>query len=248
VDRCPDEPEDKDSFEDDDGCPEPDNDHDGVLDGDDSCINVPGPKENKGCPEAEKDRDHDTIVDVDDACPDVPGVRAFKGCPDTDKDGIPDPEDKCPKEPETINGVDDTDGCPDKGEASVQVTPERLAILEKVYFDVNKATIQPRSYKLLDQVAMTLKAHLEIKKIRIEGHTDSDGPDDFNLALSERRVEAVLQYLVDKGVEQERLAPQGFGETKPVAPNTTKSNKEKNRRVEFIIVDQAAATPEKPKK
>jgi outer membrane protein OmpA-like peptidoglycan-associated protein len=248
-DRCPNDPEDKDGFEDDDGCAEPDNDHDGVLDGDDGCINVPGPKENRGCPVTEKDRDHDTILDPDDACPDVPGVRAFKGCADTDKDGIPDPQDKCPKEPETINGIDDEDGCPDKGETSVQVTGERIAILEKVYFDVNKATIQARSYKLLDQVASVLKAHQELLKIRIEGHTDSDGADEMNLALSERRCEAVLQYLVDKGVEAERLAPKGYGETKPIAPNTTKANKEKNRRVEFIIAETApAATPEKLKK
>ena len=237
-DNCPGEPEDLDRFDDDDGCPEPDNDGDGVLDTDDRCRLIPGVADNKGCPpEATHDRDGDGVPDDLDACPETAGMAAFHGCADTDKDGIPDPTDKCPGEPETINGVEDEDGCPDTGKTSVNLTADKIEILDKVYFDVGKDTIQARSFKLLGQVASVLKAHLEIRRVRIEGHTDSDGPDDLNMALSDRRAKAVARWLSEHDVEAGRLEPQGFGETRPVAPNSKKSDKEKNRRVEFVIVE-----------
>src|SRR5213075_2360218 len=104
----------------------------------------------------------------EDGCPD----------PDNDKDGIPDKDDKCPNEPETINGFQDEDGCPDKGPApKVKLERGQIVILEKVFFDTNKSKIQPRSFNLLDQVAALIKAHPEFK-IRVEGHTDSQGKQD----------------------------------------------------------------------
>jgi outer membrane protein OmpA-like peptidoglycan-associated protein len=113
VDQCPDEPEDKDGFQDEDGCPDPDNDGDGILDKDDKCPNEPGPASNQGCPV--QDRDKDGIPDAVDKCPDVPGIPENQGCPDvdTDGDGIPDRLDKCPNEPEDKDGFQDDDGCPD---------------------------------------------------------------------------------------------------------------------------------------
>ena len=81
-------------------------------------------------------------------------------------------------------------------------------------------------------------AHPEIKKIRVEGHTDSDGPDISNLKLSQARTQAVVDYLVSKGVERSRLDPVGFGESRPISDNTTPEGKAKNRRVEFIIVSR----------
>ena len=91
---------------------------------------------------------------------------------------------------------------------------------------------------LLDEIASVILAHPEIKKIRVEGHTDSDGPDSSNLKLSQARTQAVVDYLVSKGVERSRLDPVGFGESRPIAENTTPEGKAKNRRVEFIIVSR----------
>ena len=117
VDKCPDDPEDKDGFEDEDGCPDPDNDKDGIPDNDDLCPNDP--------------EDKDGFED-EDGCPD----------PDNDKDRILDVDDKCPNEPETYNGFEDEDGCPDKGK--VIVRKGKLEILDKIYFETDKAEIQPR--------------------------------------------------------------------------------------------------------
>ncbi len=124
VDQCPDDPEDFDDFEDEDGCPDPDNDQDGILDEDDSCPNDPetrnGYKDEDGCPDdLNSDRDGDGIPDDDDKCPDDPedkdGFEDEDGCPepDNDKDGILDVDDLCPNDPEDKDGFEDEDGCPD---------------------------------------------------------------------------------------------------------------------------------------
>jgi outer membrane protein OmpA-like peptidoglycan-associated protein len=245
ADACPLEPEDKDDYQDNDGCPDPDNDSDGILDGKDGCPmeteDGDGFEDGDGCPDL--DNDTDGLPDTTDKCPLNPEDKdAFEdedGCPDpdNDKDGLLDAADKCPNEPETINGNEDTDGCPDQGKTKVVITKEKIEILEMVYFDVNKATIQQRSFNLLDQVASVLKNNGQITKIRVEGHTDSDGGDAANLSLSQRRTESVKKYLTDRGIDGARLVPVGFGETKPKVPNTSKANKEKNRRVEFAIVE-----------
>jgi outer membrane protein OmpA-like peptidoglycan-associated protein len=126
VDRCPTEPEDKDGFQDDDGCPDPDNDNDGVPDAVDKCPNDPedrdGFQDDDGCPDP--DNDKDGIPDARDKCPNQPetknGYKDDDGCPDknphevdTDGDGIMDDVDKCPTEPEDKDGFEDDDGCPD---------------------------------------------------------------------------------------------------------------------------------------
>jgi outer membrane protein OmpA-like peptidoglycan-associated protein len=120
-DACPDDPEDKDDFEDKDGCPDPDNDKDGILDVSDKCPLDPEDKDNfedeNGCPDP--DNDKDGILDVNDQCPNDPEDKdAFEddnGCPDpdNDKDGILDVNDKCPNDPEDKDGFEDADGCPD---------------------------------------------------------------------------------------------------------------------------------------
>jgi OmpA-OmpF porin, OOP family len=117
VDKCPNDPEDKDEFEDEDGCPDFDNDQDGIPDVEDNCPNDPGPLENKGCPV--QDRDGDGIADNLDKCPDEPedkdDFEDEDGCPDldNDKDGILDTDDKCPNDPEDKDEFQDEDGCPD---------------------------------------------------------------------------------------------------------------------------------------
>jgi outer membrane protein OmpA-like peptidoglycan-associated protein len=124
VDKCPDDPEDFDGFEDEDGCPEPDNDRDGILDDDDKCRDIPedkdGFQDEDGCPEGDQnDRDGDGILDNVDKCPDEPEdfdqFQDEDGCPDpdNDQDGILDVDDLCPNDPEDKDGFEDEDGCPD---------------------------------------------------------------------------------------------------------------------------------------
>jgi outer membrane protein OmpA-like peptidoglycan-associated protein len=124
VDKCPDDPEDFDGFEDEDGCPDPDNDRDGIPDELDKCPDIPedknGIEDEDGCPErATNDRDGDGIPDNVDKCPDEPedkdGFQDEDGCPDpdNDNDGIPDNVDLCPNDPEDKDGFEDEDGCPD---------------------------------------------------------------------------------------------------------------------------------------
>ncbi len=122
LDKCLTSKEDKDGWQDTDGCPDPDNDGDGILDGIDNCVDEAevknGLKDADGCPDG--DKDGDKIEDGDDKCPEKPeninGFEDADGCPDdpdADKDGIADSQDKCPKDPETKNGFQDADGCPD---------------------------------------------------------------------------------------------------------------------------------------
>ena len=240
------------------GCP--DRDGDGIIDIEDKCPDEPGKPELEGCPEpAPSDRDGDGIADTIDLCPDVPedmdGIEDANGCPedDADADGILDAVDKCPLAKETVNGHEDTDGCPDEVPApTVIVTCERFELNEAIYFDLGKFTIQARSFPLLDKVADALAENGFVKKIRIEGHTDSQGSDASNLRLSRNRAKAVLDYLAKKGVSRARLLSQGYGEERPVASNEDDTGRAQNRRVDFIIVEQdkrenCVETPVAPK-
>ncbi len=238
VDQCPNEPEDFDGFQDEDGCPDPDNDGDGVLDVNDGCPNdaedVDNFEDEDGCPDP--DNDGDGILDVDDECPNEPGPPESNGCPvpDRDGDGVPDGVDNCPDEPGTV----ENQGCQ---QAQLVVIGEgRLDILEKVYFRTGSHKLQKRSFALLDNVASVLNAHPEISMIRVEGHTDSVGKLKYNMALSRKRADTVVRYLVGRGdVSRDRLVSEGFGPTRPLVPDaTTKEELAQNRRVEFHIVDQ----------
>ena len=252
-DKCPTDPEDKDGFEDADGCPDTDNDKDAILDDKDRCPNEPedrdGFEDEDGCPDT--DNDKDGILDENDRCPNEPedkdGFEDEDGCPDTDndKDGILDENDRCPNQPEVINGVDDTDGCPDKARGPVQIQHGKITV-PPVFFATGKDTILPLSFPVLRMVARTLTDNPWVKKVRIEGHTDSRGNDAFNLDLSQRRATSVMQFLVQNGVDAGRLEAQGFGETRPISTNNTKVGRARNRRVEFIIIDPAQAQSPAP--
>ncbi len=232
--QCPNEPEDEDDFEDDDGCPDPDNDNDEILDEDDMCPLEPGNESGKGCP----DEDEDTVVDTEDECVDEPGTVEAFGCPDQDEDRVPDWRDECPEEaaPKRANPKL-SNGCP----VRVFITANAITITDKVFFDTGKATIKKESKKLLDEVAETLLKNEFIKKVSIEGHTDNTGDKDKNQKLSEDRAASVVAYLVEDGVEEERLTSKGFGQTKPLVDGEeadTDEGRAKNRRVEFNIVEQ----------
>jgi len=161
-----------------------------------------------------------------------------------------DKDDKCPDKPETINGYRDNDGCPDRGKAQVVIEKNKITILKKVYFDTNRARIKPVSFNILNQVALVLRANPQVKGVRIEGHTDSQGNAQKNKVLSQKRAEAVRDFLIQKGgIEASRLFAVGYGPDKPVADNRTAKGREENRRVEFVILDQApgqAAQPAAP--
>ena len=255
VDKCADFAEDKDGFQDDDGCPDPDDDFDGVPDVNDKC-----PREAEdylgaedGCPEKEQappanpDPDNDKILGDSDKCPDVPedmdGFQDDDGCPDPDNDGdgVPDASDKCPSEPESKNGFEDDDGCPDANEPGVTLTKDTIEIKQQIVFGFSSDKIHQKSFPTLDSVARVLQQNTGITKLSIEGHTDSEGPEETNLELSTKRAAAVRQYLVDKGVAPERLVSTGYGESKPKFPNTTPFGRAANRRVEFHIVAPSAA-------
>jgi OOP family OmpA-OmpF porin len=209
LDRCPLNPEDKDGFQDEDGCPDPDNDNDGITDAMDACPNDPGTVENRGCPIL--DRDRDGIADAEDACPDEPG--------------IPDPDPK-------------RNGCPRKL-SLVVVKKDRIEIKQQINFEFAKSTIKgARSFQILDQVTQVLKDYPSIKRVRIEGHTDSVGSKPTNLQLSQARAESVMRYLVAKGIEASRMEAEGFGMDRPIASNATERGRAQNRRTEFNIVER----------
>ena len=106
-------------------------------------------------------------------------------------------------------------------------------IANGIRFDVNKATIKPESMGIINSIYDLLSEHAEVK-FSIEGHTDSDGDNDFNQKLSEDRAEAVLKQLVSMGIKNERLTSKGYGETKPIDNNKSAEGKANNRRVEFV--------------
>jgi hypothetical protein len=98
--------------------------------------------------------------------------------------------------------------------------------------------VLPPSFRVLDQVAKLVLEHSELKKIRVEGHTDNVGSAHYNKDLSERRAASVVRYLAGKGIPRERLTPAGFGFEQPVASNATALGRAKNRRVEFRILTE----------
>ncbi|TKD03947.1 OmpA family protein [Polyangium fumosum] len=224
ADGCPDQPEDTDGFADTDGCPDPDNDGDKINDDSDECIDQPevynGFKDEDGCPDES---------------------------PDSDKDGIPDDKDKCPKQPENLNGFEDTDGCPDKGPSLVTITDDDIKILQRVEFATNSDKIQgATSFAVLNAVASVLEIHKEIFLVEVAGHTDNVGKTEENRALSQKRADAVVKYLIDKGIDKTRIQAKGYGPDKPVADNKQSAGRQKNRRVEFNILKSAKKSQAAP--
>jgi outer membrane protein OmpA-like peptidoglycan-associated protein len=241
VDKCPKEPEDKDGFEDNDGCPDKDNDKDGITDDIDKCPNEPedkdGFEDNDGCPD--RDNDQDGVEDGLDKCPKEPedkdNFEDNDGCPDpdNDKDGIADAIDKCPNEPETVNHYKDEDGCPDEVPAEVK---KFTGVIEGINFKTNSAHILPGSWAVLDRALKVLQDFPDVN-LEISGHTDSKGRDAYNLRLSQRRADSVKLYFVTRGIASSRLVSIGYGESRPIADNATASGRASNRRTEFKLID-----------
>ena len=209
-----------------------DSDGDGVVDANDKCPGTPaGVKvDAAGCP---LDSDKDGVADYLDKCPGTPaGVPVdASGCPlDSDGDGVLDYMDKCPGTPAGVKV--DASGCP----ITILDTGAASWTFNDINFESAKADIRPSSYGILDEIAAALAANPTLK-VLVEGHTDSRGARAFNMNLSQRRAQAVVDYLVDKGVASNRLSAQGFGPDRPVADNGTRLGRAKNRRVQFTRVD-----------
>ena len=237
-DKCVDQAETVNSFEDEDCCPDaiPDTDADGLDDVVDKCKDQAEDKDafqdEDGCPDP--DNDGDGVLDAKDKCPGTQGPVENSGCPDTDADadGIVDRLDNCPQE----KGTEKNHGC--KKKQLVVITKDQLKILDQVKFVTGSARLSRASNKLLDNIARVLLAHLEIWKVKVEGHTDNVGKPEKNLTLSQKRAESVVAYLVKKGVAPERLEAVGHGDTQPIEDNTTRKGRAQNRRVEFNIVNE----------
>ena len=239
------------------GCPNPDTDNDGVNNCCDSCPDTAGLEEFNGCP----DTDGDGVIDLEDNCPEVPGLVELQGCPDKDGDGVTDKEDECPD----VLGPEANSGCPyidndgdgvidilDKcitvpGPASNDGCPEVFGNKEVVdlaakgiNFDTGKSDIKSNVLSILDKVATILNQDENVQfNFSIDGHTDSTGSSERNLVLSEARANAVRNYLINKGVDSNRLSVRGFGESAPIDKNSTREGRLNNRRVEITEVKLA---------
>ncbi len=222
-DECPDEPGLAEFM----GCP--DKDGDGTPDKYDNCPDVFGPKEYKGCP----DRDGDGILDKEDACPEVFGPVENKGCPwpDTDGDGVLDKDDACPSVP----GLVELKGCP----PPPPMKEKEKKILERAFnsleFATGKDIIKPVSFPSLNDLAKLMIEHKNDWTLTLSGHTDNQGDADKNMLLSEKRSKAVKNYLVKKGVPENIVITEWFGQTRPIADNDTPQGRQKNRRVEMKV-------------
>lgn len=154
--------------------------------------------------------------------------KEISNCPDTDADGVVDTADLCP----AVKGPVTNSGCPEYRQLVVK--KDKLELKEKLFFEWDQATLMAASMPVLDEVAQALQDNRGFS-VQVEGHTDSTGADDHNQTLSEARAQAVLDYLVSKGVAKSRLTSVGFSSSVPLATNTTAGGREKNRRVEFVV-------------
>lgn len=231
-DHCPNTPAEAKGMVDENGCPI-DSDADGVPDYKDECPDTPraayGLVDDKGCP---IDTDGDGVPDYLDECPDTPseakGHVDAKGCLlDTDKDGVPDYLDECP----TVPGVKYNKGCP---ELQKEVKTLLQKAMSGIEFETGKSVIKKQSFSILNQIAVTFIAN-PTYKVEIQGHTDNVGQAQMNKELSEKRAQAVRKYLIDAGVPATQLTAHGYGDERPIADNSTKAGRAKNRRVEFNI-------------
>lgn len=191
------------------------------------------------------DRDGDGIDDALDHCPDEP--ETFNtyldedGCPESDRDGdgIWDELDSCPDEPETFNGYQDQDGCPDELPEEVRAF---TGTIKGITFENNSDAIRGVSRPVLDRAVDVLTRNPDVR-IRIVGHTDARGDRDYNIALSQRRADSVRNYLVERGISEDRITTLGVGPDQPIDTNDTSKGRANNRRIEFQIIQPEGAQP-----
>lgn len=221
------------------GCPNADKDGDGICD---PWVMENGLSEN-----------YEHICIGSDKCPDTPrGILVDSdGCPNVDRDGdgICDPwimdrglsemyahicvgSDKCPDVAETFNGFEDEDGCPD----AIILKKDQTIVLDNIYFRLGSADLEPESFPTLNALRRVFIDNPGIV-VQIEGHTDSQGSDEYNLRLSQQRADTVRNYIIDVlGISRDQVSSVGYGEARPVATNQTSAGRAQNRRIEFRVI------------
>lgn len=238
-----------------------DSDNDGVMDPDDLCPGTPAGADvdSSGC---ELDSDKDGVKNSRDKCPatkmgvkvDSMGCEIKKKAPDADGDGVADAKDRCPRTPKGLsvdaNGCSDQDGdgvidtideCPNTA-SGVRIDARGCEIkaeiqLPRVEFELNSAQLTPDSSSVLRGAADTLKRYPDIT-VEAEGHTDSSGAANYNMNLSQRRAESVRDFIIGQGIDASRITARGFGETSPIADNSTAEGRQANRRVTLRLTSE----------
>ncbi len=248
LDKCPHEPEDLDGFQDEDGCPDPDNDGDGICDPNETI-------------QANLEK-YKYYCEGRDLCPMHSGPAKYSGCPremlDRDGDGIPDYLDKCPDEAENVDGHHDEDGCPDPGppppepepvrteedvcpapdeDSDVTVEKERLVLKRQIRFRGTSTRLVPPSEEILQQVVPQLKCRLEfVQNIVVVGFVEPLMPEAKAKKISQAWADAVKEYLVKAGIPADKIVARGLGGIRPIYEGTSRTqNREINRRVEFYF-------------
>lgn len=196
------------------GCPDADDDGDGLANATDGCPDEP--------------EDPDGFEDAD-GCPD----------PDNDDDMIADTDDACPDRPETLNGVTDSDGCPDQG--VIEMVEDRVVIEETVLFDFNRARVKSSARPVLAAIVELWRQHPEWGGLRVEGHADQRGDAEWNQTLSERRAARVRDALIELGMPADAIETIGHGASRPRDARRTEAAYERNRRVEFVVIAREGA-------
>jgi len=247
IDECPNTP--PGAVVDAKGCPV-DSDHDGVPDGIDQCPGTPAgvQVDARGCP---VDSDRDGVPDQLDQCPNTPPGMPVdaRGCPmDADNDGVADDKDLCPNTPPNVKV--DKDGCPiELSERETELLDKGRITTREIHFVTAKWDILPESRPVLDDIGRVL---IQWPRLRIEvgGHTDSRGTETRNLDLSQRRAEAVLEYLLAHfpQIRREQYSARGYGERVPIASNRSIEGMARNRRVEFKVLNPEELTKERERR
>ena len=246
-DKCPKQAEDKDGFEDGDGCPDPDNDHDGICDNNESIQDDIG-KYSKTCKGSDK-----CPMDAEDR----DGYQDNDGCPDPDDDGDgfcdDNPviqkkvtayadrcvgKDLCPRKPETINGNKDLDGCPDKGEPDIKITGRQILLRRPIRFKRTTTRFEPGTQTILDQIVLSLRWKLNtFKKLVIVAYVEPKMRSSKAQRVSQAWADAIKAYFARLGIPANQIIAKGLGGAKPIYTGHSRSKSRKlNRRVEFYIV------------
>ena len=211
-----------------------DTDNDGVIDQLDKDPNTPVGVQvyGNGVP---IDSDADGVPDYLDKCIFVKGLKENNGCPfinDIDKDGIADKDDKCPE----VKGIEMYQGCPDSNSLRIKELVTVMSYSKNIYFDSDSNSIKNGFYyTMLDDVVSIMLKNKEIT-FSVFGYTDNVGSVNYNLKLSERRANAARNYLIERGVEADRITAKGFGKLNPTYSNETAQGKQLNRRIEIKSV------------
>lgn len=227
-----------------------DADNDGVADSKDTCPNTPvgALVDVRGCP---LDADRDNVPDGIDQCPNTPAGTQVdaRGCSsDSDNDGVTDDKDFCPNTQANVQV--DAQGCPiELTEREVELLDKGVITARDIHFQTAKWDILPESRPILDEIGKILIQWPQLR-IEIGGHADARGSDAYNMDLTQKRAQSVLDYLLTNfpQIKRDQYTARGFGERAPVASNRTVEGMARNRRVEFKVLNTEELTKERERR